>query len=865
MKHSSPTKKLVILDAHALIHRSYHALPSFASASGEPMGAVYGVSAVLLKLLKELKPTHIVAAFDREEPTFRHIAYEQYKATRAETKSDLVPQFNTVKELFKAFGIPIFEVPGFEADDIIGTLVDRFAQDEDCMIVIASGDMDTLQLVDNERIVVYTLRKGIEDTIIYDEKKVEERFGFAPHYIPDFKGLKGDPSDNIIGVKGIGDKTATQLIKEYGTIEELYARLKKEKKHPPWLTKRVQTLLLDNEEEALFSKELAKIRRDTPIEPALNDLVFAGVPRDSVAHFFRKFHFPSLVARLESFFGAPENKDKKPETTHTIMRASWDERMEHLARMRACALFLNHDELSIGDESQSVTLTVNECITHTQALEKFFRGTKDIVAYDAKAISHILPHIPAVSFDITLAAWLLDPERKSFLLSDLMRDELPSSVTRETDAIMRLEKKYRARLAKEKLEDIYFHFELPLIPILASMEKIGIRIDQEKLKDLRIATEKEIAHLEKQIHDLAGESFDINSPKQLSRILFEKLLLPTKGIKKTSTKAISTQFSELVKLRDAHPIIDFLMRFRELSKLASTYITVLPTLAKEDGRVHTTFHQTGTATGRLSSSDPNLQNIPVRTERGREVRSVFIADAGYELVSFDYSQLELRIAASLSRDEKLCAAFHSGDDIHTRTAAVIFHVEPDAVTSEMRRRAKTINFGILYGMGARALAQGMKVSQGEAEEYLREYLRDFPGIETYRERVVADGRANGFVMTLFGRRRYIPNLRSSFEYIRGEAERMAMNAPIQGTEADLLKRAMIRVAQEYSLGDEHADIRLLLQVHDELLFEIKKENISLWAPRIKKIMEDAPELSVPIIVDVRHGLDWQNMKKIEDL
>ncbi|HEY4477246.1 MAG TPA: DNA polymerase I [Candidatus Paceibacterota bacterium] len=847
-------KTLVILDAHALIHRSYHALPSFTSPSGEPMGAVYGVSAVLLKLFRELKPTHIAAAFDTEEPTFRHVAYENYKATRPETKSELVPQFEKVKKLFQIFGIPVLETPGFEADDIIGTLVERFKNERDLSIIIASGDMDTLQLVEGERVCVFTLRKGIEDTILYDEKKVEERFGFPPRLIPDFKGLKGDPSDNIIGVKGIGEKTATELIRHYGGIEEMYGKLKSEREHPPWLKERVLKLVLDNEEEALFSKELALIRRDAPASPSIKDLEYNSVPVDDIARLFRAYHFPSLLHRLDEF-RAPGEKENAHGKTPTLFAKN---DLPELEKKTTLALYEDNKKIFVGDGENTYEISP----AASEKLAVVLRSKNNSVAHKAKDIFRSLGFEFPVSFDTAIAAWLLNPERRDFDLDDCIREEFHTPPSSRLGGLLLLKNSYEKKLSKDSRGSIFLDFEMPLIPILSRMERVGILLDAGRLTELEKKVARELGELEKEIWRLAGGEFDVGSPKQLSEILFGKLKLSVKGIRKTGTKNISTQFSELVKLRDAHPIIDLLIRYRELSKLSSTYATVLPGLMGPDGRIHTTFNQTGTATGRLSSSNPNLQNIPIKTELGREIRRAFVAEQGYELVSFDYSQLELRIAAALSSDERLVKAFKNGEDVHTQTASIMFKVPVEKVTPEMRRRAKTVNFGILYGMGARALAAGMKVSYEEAEQYLREYLIDFPGIQEYRERVVAEGRKNGYVSTLFGRRRYLPNLKSRFEYVRGEAERMAINAPIQGTEADLIKRAMIEIARSLDVSDNPQAIRLLLQVHDELLFEIRTDAVSDSIPIIRKIMERVPEMPVPIVVDVKQGLNWQDMSMV---
>ena len=839
-------KKLVILDAHALIHRSFHALPSFASPSGEPLGAVYGVSAVLLKLIRDLAPTHIVAAFDREEPTFRHIVYENYKGTRSETKSDLIPQFDKVKEVFRAFGIPILEAPGFEADDILGTLVEKFKKEKDLTIIIASGDMDTMQLIDGKRVMVYTLRKGIDDTILYDEDRVLERFGFGPKLIADYKGLKGDPSDNIIGIKGIGEKSATDLIKHYGGLEEMYAKLKQEKKSPAFLKDRIKKLLIENEEEAFFSKELATIRRDAPVEADLDSMAFTRIPTEEVSKIFRKFHFPSLISRLTDAGAISKKEEIKTAVAH-------EELTDDATAGDSATLFFGDDGLVLGIDGreysapQSLTATVI----------RILNVSKEVIVHDAHALMTFLGSAFPVTFDTKLGAWILNPDERGLSLGDLLEGKGAS--LHEVNELAEVIKK---KIEKESLSRIYFDFELPLVSILFEMEEAGIMLDTEVLAKLSKEAAREEHSLEADIWKSAGEEFDISSPKQLSHILFEKLGLSTKGIRKTSTKAVSTQFSELVKLREMHPIIDMMIKYREISKLLSTYINALPKLVASDGRVHTTFNETGAATGRLSSSNPNLQNIPIKSELGRSIRRAFISPKGYELFSFDYSQLELRIAAELSHDAKLMFAFQSGEDIHIRTASEIFHVSADAVTEKMRRRAKTVNFGILYGMGARALAETGHMTVVEAELALDNYLKEFPGIEEYRVHTVSEGRELGYVKTFFGRKRYLPNLRSSFEYIRKESERMAINAPIQGTAADIVKRAMIDITREMYLSRDNNDMRMLSQVHDELIFEIKKEKATKIVPQIKVIMERVPEFTVPIVVEAKFGKNWQEMSPV---
>jgi DNA polymerase-1 len=755
---------LVILDAHALIHRAFHAMPGFTSPKGEPMGAVYGVALVLLKLIRELKPTHMAAAFDLPSPTFRHEAYKEYKAQRAEAPDELIAQFARARELVSAFGIPTLDKEGFEADDIIGALKERFKKEKNLKIIIVSGDLDVLQLVEGDRVTVYTMKKSLKDTVTYNEKAVRERFGFDPKYLPDFKGLKGDPSDNIIGVKGIGEKTASQLIQKFSTLEKLYQALKKNKKLAG-ISERQKTILLEQEEEALFSRELARIRVEMPLEKSFDDLRWNGIPFDEVGLLFRKFHFPSLMERLEGMKGS--NPPNPPYSKG-------------------------------GDVLNNLPLKVIE--------------------------------------NLHLAQWLLDSEQR--------QANLFSADTDKEDLLKRLK--------EERLYDWYRAVELPLAEILTRMTARGILIDRAQLERTQKILRKEQQGLEKKIHTQAGEQFNINSPVELRRILFEKFGLSAKGIRKTPGGEISTQWSELAKLRHRHPMVTDVMRHREIAKLLSTYVEPFARSFPHDGVVHSTFNQTATVTGRLSSSNPNMQNLPIKGDFASDIRTMFRARDGFLFAAFDYSQFELRIAAHLAQDKKMIAAFQNGSDIHRQTAAAIFHVAPEAVTPQMRRQAKTINFGILYGMGASALAEQLEVSREEARAFLDEYFNQFEDLTRYRQEALAQARKRGWVATMVGRKRHLPTLNSSLAFVRAEAERMAINAPIQGSQADMIKKAMIDIDRALRLADSN-DIYLLLQIHDELVFEIKKEKVKEIVPRIKELMEQVEKLSVPLVVDVRVG------------
>ncbi len=783
MQIKSRNKKLlVILDAHAILHRAYHALPHFTSPKGEPTGALYGFTAMLLKIIRELKPDYLAAAYDLAEPTFRHIAYEKYKATRVKTDDELIGQFNKSKEILKSFHVPVYEEPGFEADDIIGTVVDKNKSAKGVDIMIASGDLDTLQLVSSDRVRVYTLKKGNEEAI-YNEKEVEKRYGFGPELVPDYKGLLGDASDNIPGIKGIGEKTAKDLIAKFGKLENILklAKNQPEKLKTAGIKERIVKLLAEGEEEALFSKTLATIRRDAPIKFEFKKTEWSGFDKAELEKTFRELGFASLLNRIPVGSDGTQAKNEKTEITATD---------------------------------------------------------------------------PVLAKKIEIAFWLLDSRRINVSGDEVLK--ITGANTAE-DAY----KKLSAELEKSGLAKIFKEIEEPLIDVLSRMQKDGILLDVKLLKNLSKKYQRDLDDLTSEIHKIAGEEFNINSTKEMRRILFEKLGLDAKKIKKTGGGEKSTRFSELLKLKGLNPIIDAILKYRELAKLKSTYVDALPSLVGKDGRIHTTFLQTGTATGRLASRDPNLQNIPIRTELGREVRAAFTAPKGKMILTADYSQIELRIAAILSGDKKMREAFIEGKDIHTMTASEVFNTTEKEVTPEMRRRAKVINFGILYGMGKRALAENLGISQDEAELYIREYFSDFEGIKNYAKKVAEQARKYGYVETMFGRKRFLPEINSPAQFMRSEAERMAVNSPIQGTAADIIKIAMIKIRDMSEKYFGAKKFKMLLQIHDELLFEVEKDNMKEAAQKIKEIMEGVLESDVPIRVELSAGPNWAELEKLD--
>lgn len=787
-KAKKGNNRLVLLDAHAIIHRAYHALPEFSTSKGEPTGAIYGLATMLMKIIEDLKPTYIVAAFDLPGKTHRHEAYEAYKGTRMKTEEALKLQLERAKDLFKAWGVPIYSHPGFEADDVLGTVVELLKKDKETDIVIASGDMDTLSLVDGKRVQVYTLRKGLNDTVLYDEARVLERFGFGPELLPDYKGLRGDPSDNIIGVSGIGEKTATELIVRFGSVEKMYKSLKKMTFKEAGLTERIHKLLLDNEEEALFSKTLATIRRDAPIDFKLPKPWREELDPETLYTFFRELEFRTLPDRVKRLLGNLDTtKEKSEKEKETKKEAS----------------------IEVPEDKE-----------------------------------------------LTLALWLID----SNLSNPNMEDVFAFTKTKNTEDAWKVVNK---ELDKRNLREVFEQIEKPLLPIVEEMNRHGVKIDKNALNTLSKNYHKELSRLEKEIHKLSDSDFNINSPKQLGEILFTKLNLGASRQKKTATGGFSTKESELEKLKDKHPIIEMILEYRELQKLLSTYIDSIPTQLDKDNRLHSSFIPAGTTTGRMASQNPNLQNIPIRSELGRAIRKAFIAEDGYKLLSLDYSQIELRIAAILSKDEKLIEIFKNGEDVHTGVAMRVFGVSADKVDKAMRSKAKTINFGVLFGMGVSALQKNLKTNRAEAQEFYNQYFATFRELAAFIDEIKADAKRKGYTETLFGRKRYFEGLSSSLPFIRAQAERMAFNAPIQGTEADIVKIAMKQIDQVLDERGWRGRVHALMQVHDEIVYEVESSILSEVSKELKEIMENVLEgketHGVPIVAEAHTGDNWGDM------
>jgi len=794
-------KRLVILDTHAILHRAYHALPDFSSTKGEPTGALYGLVSMLVKIINDLKPDYIAAAYDLPGGTFRHAAYKDYKANRIKAEPELYQQIERARDVLAGFGIPIYEAKGFEADDVVGTIATQVKK-KGVDTIIASGDMDTVQLVDGTQTRVFTLRKGLTDTVFYDEDGVNARWGFGPECIPDLKGIAGDASDNIKGVPGVGEGSALKLLQTYGSLEKVYAAIKKEGvekvAEKTAVQKRFVQLVADNKESAEFSKELATIKCDAPVtfEMPKQSWREATDPQ-KVMDMLAEFDFRSLMPRVKELLGAPDGSSQEKVLGSPVS----------------------------GADALSGQTVFPETSVDAQELHKA-----------ALAVSVI---------DSSIA----EPDLEDVFRMGRSRDF--------DEAYANL----LAQIKEKNLGFVYEQIEMPLSPVLRRMEERGVLVDADFLKKLSKEYTSELEKIAKQIYKHAGGEFNIGSPKQLGEILFDKLGLVTK--KKTAGGQRSTREAELAKLSGAHPIIEDILAYRELSKLLSTYIDSIPTLLDKQSRLHTRYVQIGAATGRMASKDPNLQNIPIKSDLGRRIRHAFVATPGMLLVSFDYSQIELRIAAILSGDEGLMGIFTAGRDVHTEVAARVFGKNSSVEPREQRRRAKVINFGILYGMGVNALQQGLGTSRKEAQEFYNQYFEAFPRLAGYIDSLKGEANRQGYTETLFGRRRYLDGIKSPIPYVRAAAERMAINAPMQGTSADLIKLAMVEIDKLFGTGK---DAYQLLQVHDELVFEIKEDKVAKLAPQIKQLMEDAVPKEktngVPIVAEGKMGPDWGTMEKI---
>lgn len=907
-------EKLVVIDGHALIHRAYHAIPPLTTKEGEVVNAVYGFTMILLNVIRDLKPHYIAVAFDLPGKTKRHDEYEHYKANRKAAPDDLVSQFARTEEVVRAFNIPVFTAPGYEADDVIGTLVHKVPKEIESIIV--TGDMDELQLVDDHT-RVYTMRRGFTDTVIYDREAVIDRYGLTPEQFVDYKALRGDPSDNIPGVGGIGEKTATDLIATYGSLDNVYANLGKIK---PAVSKKLE----DEKETAYLSQKLSKIKTDLSMSLDLKKAVLHDFDRSEVFALFQKLGFKSLLPKLpgppqkQAAHAEPE-KITQPKRKH-ITRAKYILVDDEKKLKSLVSKFKGKKAFAFDTETDSVNQIEANLVGmsfsnkqgeayyvpvgHTEgkqlSKEVALRHLAPIlenpkigivghnIKYDYVVMKNSGVSLSPIIFDTMIAAYLENPIQRAQRLDDLAFSELGLSMVKieellgkgndqlsfdqtpikeavtyaaeDADVTWRLYEKLSGALLRLDMADLNKKIELPLVPILGEMERAGICLDTKKLGENSQKIEKRIKTLEGAIIKRAGVQFNIASPAQLSEILYQKLKLHEKlddprEIKKLKGGKHSTNAQELEKLRGVDPIIKNIFEYRELVKLKNTYIDVLPTLvSKKDHRVHTCYNQTIAQTGRLSSSEPNLQNIPIRTESGKRIREAFVAESGNVILSADYSQIELRIVAHIAKAKNMIAIFKEGRDIHTETAAKVYGVSEKKVTPAQRRIAKIINFGIIYGVSAHGLKQQTGMTREEGQTLINKYFELNPEIKAYSDQMIEEAKELGYVETIFGRRRYLPEIKSANFAVRGAAERMAINMPIQGTAADLIKLAMIDIAKE--LPSISPKTRMLLQVHDELVFEVPEDEVNKVADFVREKMDGVVSLSVPVETAVSWGANW---------
>ena len=875
-------KKLLILDANSIVNRAFYAVRLLTNKEGMHTNAIFGFLNILLKFTGEISPDYIAAAFDLPAPTFRHKLFDGYKATRHKMPEELAEQIPVLKSVLEAMNISIFEKEGYEADDIIGTCA-RVCEEEDILCCVLTGDRDDLQLASEKvHIHLVTTRMGNTLTEVYDDKKVLEKYGVTPSEFIDLKAIMGDSSDNIPGVRGIGEKGATTLISAFHSIENVYENLESDV-----ISKSIRTKLEAGKDDAYLSKTLATIDRFVPIDFPIDDLKVMPPQNDALFALFSRLEFKSFISRM----GLTENAKTK-----AVQTDFWEGKTFETLFAPATVKKLagGEDTCFLADfASDTVAFTKNGSHIYQAPFRAMTDVWREVFESKTPKCSHNVKELllallkegifaEGFSFDTQIAAYLLEPARKTYDLAELLKDACGIVLEEEKEtgeqlsidsllepkkeenglgkraaALFALRKTLEKSLAEKELTELFSAIEMPLVAVLASMEHTGIAVDKEKLSEFGRQLRAEIASLTGEIYTLAGGEFNINSPRQLGTILFETLGLETK--KKTKS-GYSTSAEVLEKLRFAHPIVEKILKYRRLSKLNATYAEgLLSVISPETGKIHSSFHQTVTVTGRISSAEPNLQNIPVRTPLGREMRKMFVAEnEDFILVDADYSQIELRVLAHLSQDDAMIESFRSGRDIHTETAAKIFKTSPENVTDEMRSGAKAINFGLVYGMGEYSLSQDLSISVKEAKNYIEEYLGNYPKVKQFMHDTVEFAKQNGYVKTMFGRKRELPELASGNYQMRAFGERAAMNTPVQGTAADIIKLAMIAVYRR--LKQENLSSRLILQVHDELIIEAKKSEEEIVKQILREEMENAAALLVPLKVDMQTGRSWYDAK-----
>ncbi|MFK3958158.1 DNA polymerase I [Guptibacillus hwajinpoensis] len=872
--------KLVLIDGNSIAYRAFFALPLLNNDKGVYTNAVLGFTTMLLKIIENESPTHMLVAFDAGKTTFRHKTYTEYKGGRQKTPSELSEQFPVIREVLDAFNIKRYEIKNYEADDIIGT-VSTIASQEEWEVKIYSGDKDLLQLV-SDNVHVALTRKGITDIDTYDPAFLNEKYGLSPDQIIDMKALMGDNSDNIPGVPGVGEKTALKLLKQFGTVDAVYESLDKVS------GKKLKEKLEDNHDQAMMSKELVTIFKETPLELGINDLLYSGYEQDAVVSLFNELGFKNLLNRI----GGEQNEEqeidelsfdlvKEIEEHHLIspsaMIVEVMEENYHNAEIQGISIVNENGNYFIPTELAMSSKLLKNFLEDRSQKKWVFDAKRAVVALGWKGIA-----LEGITFDLVIASYLLNPSESTHDLSAISRregfsivssdesvygkgakrklpeqDELADHLVRKAFAVFQLKETLEEQLKKNEQYELFHDLEMPLTLVLGEMETKGVSVDTKFLEKMGGELNEKLSKIEARIFELAGTEFNINSPKQLGEVLFDKLELPV--IKKTKT-GYSTSADVLEKLESKHDVIPEILLYRQLGKLNSTYVEgLLKVIYSNTGKIHTRFNQALTQTGRLSSTDPNLQNIPIRLEEGRKIRKAFIpSNENWVMFAADYSQIELRVLAHIAQDQNLIEAFQQDEDIHTKTAMNVFNVNKDDVTSNMRRHAKAVNFGIVYGISDYGLSQSIDVSRKEAGEFIDRYLESFPGVKNYMEDVVVKAKEEGYVSTMLQRRRYLPEINSRNFNQRGFAERTAMNTPIQGTAADIIKLAMVQM--DTRLKEENLKTRMLLQVHDELIFEAPEEEIETLKRIVPEVMESAIKLDVPLKVDYEYGSTWYDAK-----
>lgn len=870
-------KKFLILDANSIVNRGFYAVRPLTNKEGLNTNAIFGFLNIYFKYFEEIKPDYVAAAFDLSAPTFRHKMFDGYKATRHKMPDELREQIPVLKEVLSAMNIPIFQLEGYEADDIIGT-ASRICEEEDIECCVLTGDRDDLQLASPKTHIHLIITKmGNTETTIYDDNVVFEKYGVTPEEFIDLKAIMGDSSDNIPGVRGIGEKGATSLISSFHSIDGVYENI-----DDASITKSVRQKLLDSRDDAYLSKTLATIDRFVPIEIDIEKTKVTPYDNAKLYEILSKLEFKSFIKKLG--LAQEELKEKKTGFSAEYTVLSGDKLEKFLSGENICVYFDNTTK-KIAFADSETSAYISDFYENKEIIKEFLEGENTKFTHNLKeligAMSKEGIEVKNVTFDTQIGAYLIEPSRKSYDLEGISADFLGVLLNESAESgaqisldsmldsgndtslgayaisVLKLKEYEEKEMNERGSLELFNTIEMPLVYVLASMEEEGIFVDIEKLSEFGEMLKREQKSLTEEIYGFAGHEFNINSPKQLATVLFEELELS--AVKKTKS-GYSTNAEVLEKLKYAHPIVEKILEYRKITKLNSTYVEgLIPAINKNDGKIHSSFNQTVTVTGRISSTEPNLQNIPVRTELGREMRKMFIAKSeDYVLIDADYSQIELRVLAHIANDEHMIESFNSDFDIHSSTAAKVFGVSQDEVTTEMRSAAKAINFGLVYGMGEFSLSQDLKISVKKAKEYIEDYLGSYPNVQKYMTDTVEFAKQNGFVLTMFGRRRDIPEIKATNYQTRAFGERVALNTPVQGSAADIIKLAMINVYNR--LKKEKLSSKLILQVHDELIIEAPKSEADRVCVILREEMENATKMSVPLKVDMAVGRSWYDTK-----